>query len=915
MNICYRLSMFLGTVALFACGVSGARAQEYSAGPAFSSVPEGFYTDETPGFTTDSLLREAWPTEPSPPLPSWGQIDAEVFKQVRETDLSQLARAQAQTKPPRDPARLMARLDLFVRVGDRRRAKCTIEALGHTDLARDSVQANKIGNFLIDHRDWELTQRFLEVCPRAEPFLTAEFIAQRTQETSPQRMERWLDARERESPNHDYWRMLSDRHFASLGTYKRHRVRLAAEIRAHPNDLSRVLPYLPLHIPSYFPLQQNRSSASPIDWLPSVCRFDLAIENLAMGLELRDAPVVACPFLERALNLPITPADLRWLNARQYYLPRTEQGKPVPEAIHRYIKTALAKCYKAAGQWSDAQALEAEIAAQTPLKAGWSPVQKDPPGRWAAWRGNGLTGSPVAEPTSETDFRTWMARGYAHLQRKEQEQAGQAFRKALELTAAHPGAESQDRIRAMESYVYFLGFGTPATTAITDWLRSELEKTPPDGEYARALVKRAIRIPRNAPEFHLLEEPLWRYLAERKTWRPEEDDVLYRLEPYTPKEAQEAFLARMAQLTAGDPDKERQWGSLLERSGALKAAFPLLQDVARQTQNTADRRSAARLGLTIALQDNDWPQARAFWVEARHGLLESNSVRFHQGLLELAIQHKAREDAFDLFADWMRDDYNIFRGRNAAYPYAAYGYAGRERISFIKDLLDLGLRKRLQRLFHAMALTYPESHAPQDGLLALQVSPPSESTYKEHKLFSLHLNHQDLLSALRHVCEHDHVPYIFCQDGWRSLKVTLDLRNVTYYQAIDRILATASPSPFQQTRWYDGVLVLYPRRVSSAPATPGVLPLRTRLNTRVSAHLYGMDLDHALSLLRSSLGIDYHTKQSDEKREEAIQIDLTSVSVSRVLEGLLKQNPHLTTSWFRGDELWIGLLDDAPELE
>lgn len=905
MKICHRACVFLGMAVLCGWG-DPSSAQEYSEGPTYSAVPEGFYNDTTPGFTTDSLLREVWVPKPSPPLPSWGKIDAEVFKQARETALSQLARAQALTKPTRDPAQLMARLDLFVRLGDRPRAKHTIEALGHTDLAHDSVQASKIGNFLIDHGEWELTERFLEVCPYAQPDRTAEFIAQRTWETSPQRMERWLDARERLNPHREYWRGLAAGHFTSMGTYRRYQARLAAEIRAYPNDLSRVLPYIPLHVPSYFPFQQNRSASPSIDWLPSVCRFDLAIENLALGLELRDSPEVARPFLERALALPITAADLRWLSARQYYLPHTDKGQLVPEAIHRYVQTVLAKCYQAGGQWSDARAMEAEIAAQAPLKAGWAPTQKDPLGRWPAW-GGGFSGPPVAQPTDESDFRTWLARGYTQLQHKEREQAGDAFRKALELTAAHPGAESQDRIRAMEAYLYFLGFDTAQTSEAANWLHLELEKTPPDGEYARALVESAIRLPRSAPEFHLMEEPIWRYLAGRKTWRPEEDNVLYRLEPYSPREAEEAFRARMVRLTAADPDKERQWGSLLERNGALHAAFPLLQDVARQTQKAADRQAVARLGLTIALKDSDWPAARSFWGEARHGLLEINSKRFHADLLDLAIRKQAREDAFDLFADWMRDDYNIFHFSGPAYE--------QNKVPYLQKLLDLGLRERLQLLFQAMARTYPESHAPQDALRTLRFSPPSDRIVSEP--FSLRLNNQDLLSALRRVCEHDHIPYLFYLDGWRDLKVTLDLRNVTSDQAIERILATASPMPLLQTGGSDGVLVLYPRHVAPAPDAPTRIPLRTKLNARVSAHLYGRDLAQTLSLLRSSLNIDYQTKQGFEEwsipRDRTIHIDLTDVPVSRLLEDLLKQNPRRTTSWFQGDSLRIGLQDDAPE--
>ena len=474
----------------------------------------------------------------------------------------------------------------------------------------------------------------------------------------------------------------------------------------------------------------------------------------------------------------------------------------------------------------------------------------------------------------------------------------------------------------MQAYVYFLGFGTPAAPAVANWLRSEMEKTPPDGEYARALIDEAIQIPWNNPEFHIVEEPIWRYLAGRKTWQAQEETVIRHLWPFASK-ASETFWERAMQATGHNPEKERTLGALLDGSADWRRALPLLQDVARQTGSMADRQAAARTGLRLALNEHDWSQARAFWVEARHGLLESNSVHFHTYLLELALQHNAREDAFDLFADWMRDDYNIFRGRNFAYL-----YAGKEKIPFLKDLLDLGLRERLQLLYHAMALAYPESHAPQDGLLALQFRPPSESTlrkpaffertFRETKPFSLRLKHQDLLSALRRVCEHDHIRYIIRMDGWTASKVTLDLHKVTFDQAIWRILAAAAPSPPLQTAWYDDILVLSPQRVSSANSVPTVSPIKTRLTAHVSAHLYSMDLGYALYLMQSTLGIDYHTKQRDESqrdenREGAIRINLTDVSISRLLEGLLKQHPHPMTTWFQGDSLWLGRKDDAPK--
>ena len=148
-------------------------------------------------------------------------------------------------------------------------------------------------------------------------------------------------------------------------------------------------------------------------------------------------------------------------------------------------------------------------------------------------------------------------------------------------------------------------------------------------------------------------------------------------------------------------------------------ALPLLHDVARQTQNQADQRALAVAALNTSLARNDWPQTKALWLEFRLGLNEDDLARWSQTLLDAAARAGANDDAMELFKAWAQYDRNVYHEVGN----------GNWKVGFVTRFASLGLRERLLRFYHDMAVADPESHVPGDILplwKLLWSNPPEE---------------------------------------------------------------------------------------------------------------------------------------------------------------------------------------------
>src|SRR5438874_358379 len=85
---------------------------------------------------------------------NWNDIHVQVSRKLAKEDLISLVRSAVKAKPTSDLPQLLECLDIFVRMGDRKRADLVIQALAHTELAQNSEVSGNITDYLIIHDEF-----------------------------------------------------------------------------------------------------------------------------------------------------------------------------------------------------------------------------------------------------------------------------------------------------------------------------------------------------------------------------------------------------------------------------------------------------------------------------------------------------------------------------------------------------------------------------------------------------------------------------------------------------------------------------------------------------------------------------------------------------------------------------------------
>ncbi len=676
MAICSKIGVGIVWAALLVFGsVSSARAQ-FSEGPNVGNSLDG---------------------------PDWYTINARIVAKLEKGDLRQLAHSLAKAQPTLDPTELMKRLNVFVRVGERSQAYRVIQAMAHTPLTENAAQSGAATDFLVAHGEWELARHLMDACPLATPS-SAGLLAPHFEESSSAfpSLDRWLATRDHLNPA--FWSPIYLSYRRKTGTLRPLLEERAADVRAHPRDLTRIASYLA--VASRFDRPPNLS------WLPTVCHFPLAVENLELGKKLPAWPAVAITFLERALQKPITFDDYVWLEVRGEEAPADFRTEPALETIRLEIKAALLERYQATQQLEKAQKLRAEIAAQMPVASPRNPGGFGGQGGFGAL--GGAPRSPVAEAENTNDYHTWMTRADGYMSRKEKDAAANAFQKALEITRMKPGENDTDQMMVMNAYFLFLRDNENAM-APAKWLRAELEQSPLESAYVHAVLDQMVRLlPANRPDFLPTQEILWRYLDSHKQWEWQEHRVLQEMVGTVQGSDRDSAWTRAEKLASGNPDRERVLGSLMQGMLETSRAIPILQDVVRQTQSKADRETLVRAEFDAALAKNDWPRTKALWLDMKTFLMGGDLEYWTRRLLDTAVQNHDADVAMVLFTSWTHADYNIYQETGN----------GREKAQYVARLASLGLQERLIRYYREMAAADPESHIPQDILPTLR-NPPA----------------------------------------------------------------------------------------------------------------------------------------------------------------------------------------------
>jgi len=891
-----RTGMVLGwAILLIFSGMTSARAQ-FPAGPRV-------------GNTIDGL--------------DWNTVHTQVSMKLAKTDLIPLFRAAVKAKPTSDLPQLLERLDIFVRMGDRKQADLVIRALAHTDLVQNSEIPGRIADFLMFHNEFDLAGHLMDVCPLATPALPEFFVSHFTRSSSFPNVERWLANREHLNPA--YWSPTYLKYRRGMGTLRPLLAERAEEVRAHPQDFARLEAYLA--VAHCFPRRPKIARVS------DVCHFPLAVENLEAGRQLGDWPDVAIPFLERALQLPITYEDYDWLEIRKGGISADIRQDPRPDDLHRQIKSLLLDSYQSVGESAKAHKLGQEIAAETP---------RDPSSASGSSEGQpgfGGFGTPMprtpAPPAEDQNVYTyWLKRAASAIAHKERDQAEQAFQRAIEISRATPGGNEWNRVAVAYAYVAFLTDQKPPMQEVT-WLRSELDKTPLEGEYAHSVLGMLLsRIPTGNPDLRPPSETLWRYLAARKQWTDWEKRVLQEMIDTAQAADRDAVWKHAEKLAVGDVDRERTLAYLMDGKGEQERALPLFQHVVQETQNdanqgqyNADLASIALINFNMALTANDWPRTKALWPELRKWLSVVELDGWYRILINAALHAKAYNDAMPFFAAWTRYDYNCYQGPDDA----------RQCVVFVRQLAKDGLREHLRRFYRDLALADPDSHVPQDVLSILTDSPAVNKSgepgsyprggpppmggpvsvirVSAPRPLSLTLTNLDLTTALQRVCDQAEISYVFALQGCTAQRVSLTLKDVTLDQAIKQILTISSPSlPLKYTvqPWFVAVgAPQEPQPPSKATLDPAV----ERLKWHVTARFRDLSLNLSVDALLGALKIPYDLDIDRQSFSAGPTVSYTGADVPAqdLLHRLMKQSRYPLSYWTERGVFIVGLRDNAPD--
>ncbi len=626
----------------------------------------------------------------------WFKIDTALVAELQTADIGMLAKSLEAAPPARDPAVLMRRLDVALRACRRKQAEALIARLAKVAPPPNSQDLRTIADTLIGHEEWDLARQFLTLIPQAEPGWGEVFVRHWAEKGDPAVVDRWLASRADANPR--YWTHLRLEFRQKLGTAGPLLQTMAADVRAHPQDLNRAESYI-----------EAAGKSADLGLIRTVCKLRLAVENLALGQSLSSlSPQTASLFFERSLAMPFTSADWQWL--RQHWqqnamaLPALREGE---KWIRAQTKLALAQSYQAAGQSAKAQPLLEQI---TAANAQGLPVGLGQfAGQVQAGSGARVIENRIlkAEPKDTSSYEYWLTRADYYFGRKENAEAVKAYEKACTLAAGVTGDEEFAHIYAMSQYTHYLFVTGDAGQAVRR-LRQELQTASLDGKYAAYLITDMLYYERDDTHFLKPDDArLWAFLAARKQWSYPEEKLLWRMaQNAAAGPERDRVWAQAEKLTAGaDPMRAKTLGWIMTRTVATKRALPLLQAAVRRLPDGEDRNTARFTLLEAYLALNAWKQAEALWPEAQKQLTPTELPNWYSTLAVAAAKAGATDEALRLWRAAVNFDRSL---------------SDKSYVRNLQTLADLGLKPRLQAFYRRMAHDDPESHAPQDALALLR---------------------------------------------------------------------------------------------------------------------------------------------------------------------------------------------------
>lgn len=628
----------------------------------------------------------------------WWGVDRALVASLFTDDLIATAQALAQKPPPSDPADTLRRLDVFVRAGRREDAMEMIDvppAATWHQLRKYDLDC--VGNFLYDHGERDLALRFLERFPQTEIGAAYHLMNEWGQAgASPEEIDRWLAARTTGNPH--WWVRIRMMVRGLHGTQDELLTELANEVKANPADMRNVRLYLVA--------ASEARKRVPLDWLAEVAKPKLAIETHELAGALSDrATAGAVALLERSLDLPLTPEDLRVMGSWCAKV-LTEDEKR--DRLRRTTKATLAKCYLKLGKPEKAQPLVEEL-----VGPGADAAMLDAELARLAGHTQADSGQRVIEgrlKAREADSpRYWLARAQYYVGRKEQAQAVEAFEKALELAPVEPPPNADfgfiTRLVALGNYGSYLVANGHATKAC-ELYYGELARTQLESDAAWLLVCWLLNLDEGPhPCINAGNALLWRFLEKRKRWDSAEERLLKRLL----KGNDRAACWQRAEVLAAsaDPSRAKALGSLRLCFNEPARAIPLLEDavkrlesVPRETREDQCLRAARSHLFCAYVETGNWKGAERIFPLAFGDTTSRELTHHYAKIAVLAAKAGARDDALRL---WRRT--------------ANFDLTDLRRLD---ELVLAGMGGRLRRFYLEVKRREPASWVPHRALELLK---------------------------------------------------------------------------------------------------------------------------------------------------------------------------------------------------
>lgn len=586
-----------------------------------------------------------------------------------------------------------------VRKGDEKAALATIVDISKMKPPLPKYSLSEAGDFLIDRKRFELTKKYLELLPQAEPGWGYVFVREWADASGKDarkisEIDAWLKTRS--LSNKTYW--MTQR--VGLADYCDRKPALFREMESdckrNPGDLA--------SIGLYIESCSSHFRTADMEWIAQQVHPKLAYDNFRLADWLQNAyPAQSIIFLERARSIPFTAQDDKAIrDASKNWAIANLPPSSWKETFNYWVRSMLAQCYQKTGSSVKAQALLLELSKEQKSSTPYIALSQ-----FAGLVQGSTPTHPLedqikkAEPANQNTVSYWRGRASYYEGRKDAQKQKEALEKALSLTAKGVDTDQNaafERSMVAWDYARFLMVNKSDAQAVA-FLWSEFEKYKSRDYQTRILRDISQHIEKDDTGYlKPTDERIWIFLADQPQWDLFEQSLLWRLAKNAGSKNQGMVFQRAEKLASLDASRQYHLGWVMNRCNEPKRSLPLLQAACKGLPK--DKQSEAYFALFESYLDlSDWRGAEKVWTPASAQLTESERPNWMGRIAVAAAKSGDKADALRLWKN--KDEVDL-----------AY-------IGHLDELAKLGMKSDLIKYYTQMKKAKPSSTTPAEALKIL----------------------------------------------------------------------------------------------------------------------------------------------------------------------------------------------------